>query len=67
MKQCYDYSKLLEGRSEAPTFTLSKLLVTNFDAEQIWQQIELQDTFVCDKLDQEIETLTSDLQSVEGT
>lgn len=66
LKQCYNNSKLLEDRSEAPTFTLPKLLVENFDAEQIWQQVELQNTFVCNKLDEEIETLTSNLQSFPG-
>lgn len=66
VKQCYDNSKSLENQSEVPTFTLPKLLVDNFDAEQVWQQVELQNTFVCDRLDHEISALTTTLQSVKG-
>lgn len=41
MKKCYDYTKSEEIKA-LNTEALSKLGVENFDLEQIWQQIELQ-------------------------
>ena len=50
VKQIFDFCKKDEpnsSRSLASTCPLQELLVEGFDVEQIWQEIELQNTSLC--------------------
>lgn len=50
MKKVYDLTKQTENTSSKDNFTLPNLVIDNFDLEQIWQQIELQNQFICKEL-----------------
>ncbi|KAJ7385263.1 u3 small nucleolar ribonucleoprotein MPP10 [Desmophyllum pertusum] len=60
IKQIFDFCKkdeLCGKRSLASTCPLQELLVENFDDEQIWQEIELQNTPLLRVLKQDIQSL----------
>lgn len=50
LKTLYDSVKRSEDCSAKENFTLPKLMINEFDVEQIWQQIEIQNQFICGKL-----------------
>ncbi|XP_065210752.1 U3 small nucleolar ribonucleoprotein protein MPP10 [Planococcus citri] len=50
LKQLYDLTKQTEDVVEKDKPTLPNLVIKDFDTEQIWQQIELQNQFIADKL-----------------
>ena len=60
IKQIFDFCKkdeLNDTRSLGSTCPLQELLVENFDDEQIWQEIELQNTPLLRVLKQDVHTL----------
>lgn len=50
MKMLYDYNKSRECPTKKQCDILENLIVDNFDEEQIWQEIELQNDGVCNYL-----------------
>lgn len=60
IKNCYDFTKNEENKtgSNVGGTALKKLIVRNFDLEQIWQQIELQNNDVLDRAIKDLSTLS---------
>lgn len=64
MKQSYDTTKSLENSLKNKNVTLQKLIIKDFDTEQIWQQLELQNQTVYDNLQQEICSYNTEFNSI---
>ncbi|XKL67077.1 hypothetical protein PGB90_010497 [Kerria lacca] len=64
LKQSYDTTKSLENSLKNKNVTLQKLIIKDFDTEQIWQQLELQNQTVYDNLQQEICSYNTEFNSI---
>lgn len=54
LKLLYDQTKRLETYPVKENHTIPKLIINGFDVEQIWQQIEIQNQFVSERLEKHV-------------
>lgn len=65
VKRSYDTSKSIE-RNRKSSETVAKLLVNNFDTDQIWEQIQLQNNYITNELTDKIQHYLTVGSSVTG-
>lgn len=63
LKSLYDQAKKLETYPSKENHTIPKLIINEFDLEQIWQQIEIQNQFVSEKLEKHLLAFDIDSQT----
>ncbi|KAM3957196.1 U3 small nucleolar ribonucleoprotein MPP10 [Aphomia sociella] len=65
VKSLYDYTKNEESKTKGKkNSALPNLIIQDFDEEQIWQQIELQNTECCDQLVWEVANIVSNKEQL---